>query len=241
MRHLSFVSTALILLLAPGRPTLAAEATAPAAAAAPDKTNAAVPAHDFARWESEVAAYETQDRASPPPKGAVLFAGSSTIRMWTTLAADFPHHQVINRGFGGTEIVDSTHFAERLIFPHRPKAIFLRAGTNDIHNGKTPAQVCADFKEFVATIHARLHATDIWFIASNPTIARLSETAATRELNTLVKDFAKKTRRVHYLDAWSVSLDANDHIRPELFREDMLHFNAAGYQILADRVRPYLK
>ena len=231
MPRLPFAVVALFLLLAL-RPTSAAETGAAVAT---------TPAHDFARCEPEVAAYETQDRASPPPKDAVLFAGSSTIRMWTTLAADFSGHPVINRGFGGTEIVDSTHFADRLIFPHAPKAIFLRAGTNDIHNGKTPAQVCADFKAFVATIHVRLPNTDIWFIAGNPTIARLSETDATRQLNTLIEAYARSTERVHYLDAWSVSLDANDHVRPELFLEDMLHFNAAGYQVLAERVRPYVK
>ncbi len=218
---LSFV--AFVLLLAPWRAAVAAE-----------------PGHDFARWEAEVAAYEAQDRASPPPKGGVLFAGSSTIRMWSTLATDFPHHAVINRGFGGTEIVDSTHFAERLIFPHAPKAIYLRAGTNDIHNGKTPAQVFADFREFVATIHARLPATDIWFISLCPTIARHAETAANRELNGLVEGYARQTSHVHYIDAWSVSLDAVGQVDPELFLTDKLHFNAAGYHLLAARIRPFL-
>ena len=214
---------AFVLLLAPGRPAIAAE-----------------PGHDFARWENEVAAYEAQDRVSPPPKGAVLFAGSSTIRMWSTLAGDFPGHTVINRGFGGTEIVDSTHFAERLIFPHAPRVIYFRAGGNDLHNGKTPAQVFADFQDFVAVIHTRLPATVIWFIAWNPSIARLNETPALHEFNTLVKGYCAGNPRVHYLDAESVSLDAAGKVRAELFRDDMLHFNAAGYKLLAERVRPYV-
>jgi lysophospholipase L1-like esterase len=220
---LRFVILAFALLLAPMRPAFAAER-----------------AHDFARWEKEVAAYETQDRASPPPPGGLLFTGSSTIRMWTTLAADFPHHPVINRGFGGTEIVDCTHFADRLIFPHAPKAIYLRCGGNDIHNGKTPAEVFADFQEFVATIHARLPATEIWFISLCPTLARISETAANKKLNELVALYARRTPQVHYIDAWSVSLDTAGHVRSEIFLEDKLHFNAAGYRILAERVRSYL-
>ncbi len=214
---------AFFLVLAPWRPAFAAE-----------------PGHNFSQWEKEVAAYTALDRATPPPQGGLLFTGSSTIRMWTTLAADFPHHAVINRGFGGTEIVDCTHFAEQLIFPHAPKAIFLRSGTNDIHNGKTPEHVFADFQEFVAAIHARLPGTDIWFISLCPTIARLSETDANRELDWLVEDYARNTPRVHYIDAWSVSLDAAGQVRPELFLTDKLHFNAAGYELLAARVRPYL-
>src|SRR5215471_18028626 len=99
--------------------------------------------HDFAKWEKAVAAFEEKDKASPPPKGAVLFVGSSTIVRWKTLAEDFPEFQVINRGFGGNEIVDSTHFADRIIFPYEPKMIFLRAGGNDIHAGKLPTQILA--------------------------------------------------------------------------------------------------
>jgi len=223
MTRLPFFLAACFLLLAP-RPAISAEA----------------PAHDFARWENEVAAYEAQDRASPPPQGAILFAGSSTIRLWTTLATDFPGQAVINRGFGGTEIVDSTHFADRLIFPHAPRVIFFRAGGNDLHGGKTPAQVFADFKEFVAVVQGRLPHTDIWFIAWNPSIARERETPALHELNLRVRDYVRWKRRLHYLDAESVPLDTQGKIRPELFRDDMLHFNAAGYRLLAERVRPYV-
>jgi lysophospholipase L1-like esterase len=224
MSRLRFIALALVLLLASARPAVAAE-----------------PGHNFAQWEKEVAAYESQDRIAPPPKGGLLFAGSSTIRMWTTLAADFPRHSVINRGFGGTQIVDCTYFADRLIFPHAPKAIFLRAGTNDIHAGKTPEQVFADFQEFVATIHARLPDTEIWFISLCPTLARISETSANRKLNELVADYARRAPHIHYIDTWSVSLDAAGNVRPELFLADRLHFNAAGYKILAERVRPYLR
>ena len=212
-----------LLLFAPLHPAVATE-----------------PGHDFAQWEKEVAAYEMHDRANPPPKGGLLFAGSSTIRMWTTLATDFPTYAVVNRGLGGTEIVDCTHFADRLIFPCAPKTIFLRAGTNDLHNGRTPAQVFADFREFVATIHARLPAAEIWFISSCPNLARLSETDKNRELNALIKRYARWKRRVHYLDTWSMSLDAAGQVRPDLFLADKLHFNAAGYQLLAARVRPHL-
>jgi hypothetical protein len=94
---------------------------------------AALPAdtqQSFAKWEQEIAVFEANDRTNPPPKGAVLFTGSSTIRLWKTLAQDFPEHRVINRGFGGSQIADATHFADHIIFPCEPRMIFLRAGGN---------------------------------------------------------------------------------------------------------------
>ena len=72
---------------------------------------------DFSQWEKDVAAFEAADRTNPPPKDAILFVGSSTIVRWATLQEDFPGQRVINRGFGGNQIVDSTHFADRMIFP----------------------------------------------------------------------------------------------------------------------------
>ena len=108
--------------------------------------------HDFGKWESEIAAFEAMDRTNPPPKHALLFIGSSTIRKWATLAGDFPDQRVINRGFGGSEIVDSTHFADRIVFPYAPRMIFFRAGGNDLWAGKSPEEAFADFKAFVARV-----------------------------------------------------------------------------------------
>ena len=91
--------------------------------------------HNFDKWEKEIAAYEASDRTNPPPKHCLLFTGSSTIRRWTTLAQDYPNPPVINRGVGGSEVVDITHFADRIVFPYEPKMIFFRCGGNDIFAG----------------------------------------------------------------------------------------------------------
>src|SRR5579872_1177628 len=84
--------------------------------ARPQRTAQAPPQakpHDYDHWEKEIAAYEAADRANPPARGGILFIGSSTIRMWNSLAQDFPGRNVINRGFGGSELADSTHFIPR--------------------------------------------------------------------------------------------------------------------------------
>ena len=129
-------------------------------------------AHNFARWEKAIADFEAADRANPPPQGAVLFTGSSTIRLWTTLQQDLPNHKVINRGFGGNEIVDCMHFADRMIFPYQPRMVVLRAGGNDLWGGKTPEQVFHDFQDFVTTMKSRLPQAQIVFIGLSPSISR---------------------------------------------------------------------
>jgi lysophospholipase L1-like esterase len=194
--------------------------------------------HNFAQWEKDIAAFEQSDLTNPPPKGGVEFIGSSTIRRWNTLARDFPGQPVFNRGFGGSEIADSTHFAPRVIFPYAPRMIVFRAGGNDLWAGKSPEQVFADFQKFTATVHAKLPATEIVFIAWSPTPSRWKQHESEKELNRLVEHFAQQTSHLKYIEAYDLPLGPDGLPRPELFVADQLHFNAKGYKLLADRVRP---
>src|SRR5437867_2700351 len=102
---------------------------------------AEAPPNPSTKWEKEIAAFEQADREHPPEKGGIVFVGSSSIRKWTTLAADFPRHRVLNRGFGGSELADSVYFADRIVLPYEPRLVVLYAGGNDINAGKTPEQV----------------------------------------------------------------------------------------------------
>ena len=197
--------------------------------------------HDFAKWEKEVSDMEASDKTTPPPKNASLFIGSSTVRLWKSLAQDFPNTAVINRGFGGTEIIDSTHFADRLIFPHAPKQLFLRAGGNDLWAGKTPDDVFTEFKAFVVTVHAKLPETEIIFIALSPSPSRWSQAGREKKLNDLVAGFMKGKQLLGYIETYDLTLGTDGKPRPELFVSDMLHFNADGYKLFADRVRPAVR
>ncbi len=196
---------------------------------------------NFERWEKAIAAMEATEKDNPPPKNAVLFLGSSTIRMWTTLAQDFPDVPTINRGFGGSEIADSTHFADRLVFPYAPKQIIFRAGGNDLQDGKTPEEVFEDFKTLVATVHARLPETEIVFMSWNNSPSRWASAQRENALNRLVADYAATEPRVKFLETSDVSLQENGQLREEVFLNDRLHFNADGYRRLAEKVRPVLR
>jgi lysophospholipase L1-like esterase len=197
--------------------------------------------HDFGKWEKEISAFEKSDQTNPPPKGAFLFIGSSTVRMWKTLPQDFPNVRVINRGFGGSQIVDSTHFAERVIFPYEPSKVFLRAGGNDLWAGKSAEEVFSDFKEFVAKVHKKLPRTEIVFISLSPSIARWKQADKEKAVNTMVQEFVKQNPGLKYIETYPLPLGPDGQPRPELFLADKLHFNAEGYKLLAESVRPFVE
>ena len=194
----------------------------------------------FARWEKDISAFETAAATQPPEKGAILFIGSSSIRLWNTLAEDFPGLRVINRGFGGSQIVDSTHFADRLVFPHAPRQIVLYAGANDLNAGKSVDQVVADFQAFVATIRARLPGLPIAFIAISGNPARWSQIEKVRETNERIAAWCKATPGLAFIATFTEMIGPDGLPRPELFVEDRLHLNAEGYRLWQRIIGPFL-
>lgn len=194
--------------------------------------------HDYKKWEKDIARFEKMDATNPPPKRAVLFVGSSTVVRWKSLASDYPDHQIINRGFGGNHICDSTYYAEKMIFPYEPKTIFMRAGGNDINAGKSPEQVFGEFKEFIAKIHAKLPHAKIIYIGLCPSIARWKNAPKEKALNELIEQHAKRYPLLGYVDTWNMTLGPDGQPRADLFVADKLHLNEAGYKLFAELVRP---
>ena len=201
---------------------------------------AAEPQANFSRWDKAIAAFEKQDKEKPPPKNAVLFVGSSSIRMWD-LKKSFPELAAINRGFGGSQIADSVHFAPQLILKHAPRLVVFYAGDNDIAAKKSPDQVSADFQRLVQVIHKELPKTRIVFLAIKPSLARWKMVDAQQKANEQIKEFCQKDSRLVYLDVAKPLLGDDGKPRPELFAKDGLHLNAKGYEVWGALLKPHLK
>jgi lysophospholipase L1-like esterase len=211
------------------------------AADAPKSDAKPAPKSPSERWEKEIRAFEAADKKQPPPEGAVLFTGASGIRMWKTLAEDFPDQKVINRGFGGSEMADSVYFADRIVIPYKPRLIVIQAGGNDINGGKSPEQVLADFKAFVEKVRAKLPEVRIAYLSMNPSPSRWAQRDKQQKGNQLIGEYIAAGKNLDYIDFWDAMLGPDGQPRADLFIQDRLHNNAAGYKIRADIVRPHLK
>jgi lysophospholipase L1-like esterase len=205
---------------------------AAASASAQIKTN---------QFEGEIRAFEASDRTNPPPKNAILFIGSSSIRMWKTVAEDFPNRRVINRGFGGSQIADSIQYAERIVLPYEPRLIVFYAGGNDINAGKSPETVFADFKTFVETVHRKLPKTRLAYISIAPNPARWSQVDRIRETNRLIENYTARDGLLSFINVFPSMLGPDGQPRPEIFLADRLHMNAQGYAIWKKIVGEHLE
>jgi lysophospholipase L1-like esterase len=230
----AFGSAARAILVA----ILIAASAAHAGRGAADSLQVADP--DPARFKEEIEAFEHWDRQNSFPQDAVLFVGSSSIRMWPT-AERFVNLQVMNRGFGGSHISDVNHFAERVVLKYSPRMIVFYAGDNDIESGKSPQQVFDDFQAFAQLVHDRLPATRIIYLPIKPSVARWPKWPKMQDVNSRVEQLSKRDESIIYVDTATPMLGDDGKPRRELFLDDGLHLNETGYTLWTQTLGPVLE
>jgi lysophospholipase L1-like esterase len=188
------------------------------------------------RFEDEIKAFEAADRASPPAPGGIVLVGSSSFRMWRDVAAAFPGVNVINRGFGGSIMPEVVHYTPRVVLPYKPRLVLVYAGDNDLNDGRTPAQVLADYNAFVALVHRALPKTRIAFVSIKPSPSRWKIVDSMRVANALVRGAVSRDSLQIYVDVFTPMLGANGRPRAELFIADSLHMTPAGYAVWRERL-----
>jgi lysophospholipase L1-like esterase len=214
-----------LLLVSLIAPATAQQAAAPAAAA--DK------------WEKTIAQFEAEDQKSAPPRDAVLFVGSSSIRLWD-LKKSFPDVATVNRGFGGSQMSDVVRYAVRIITPYKPRLIVLYEGDNDLAAKKTPEQVADDFTALLKAVRAELPTTPIVVIGTKPSPKRWELIDQQRALNRLLADRCQADGHATFLDVERPMLAADGQPKASLFRDDKLHLNDDGYRLWTSLVAPLI-
>jgi lysophospholipase L1-like esterase len=192
------------------------------------------------RFERQVLAYEAADQASRPPQGAILLAGDSQFFRWKTLSDDLPGYTIVNRGIDSLQTSDLLKYTDRLVLPHRPRLIILHVGGNDVHNGKSPERLLADFQAFVAKVRAALPGVPVAFSSITPGPGRWDEADRRKAANRLIKDYIATQPGLHFIDLWDAMLTADGKPREDLWVEDRVHPNHAGYLLRVQIMRPLL-
>ena len=182
-------------------------------------------------YEAEVRALEQAAGAAPPPKQNVIFYGSSSIRLWTTLAADFPGLPVLNRGFGGSTMEACSWFYSRLVAPLRPSALVLYAGDNDLGDGRSAGQVFAAYRALAEQVKSQTGPIPFTYISIKPSPARAALTEKIRQTNELIRREHLLSPANLYVDVFTPMLGRDGQPRRELYAGDGLHLSAEGYAL----------
>lgn len=186
-------------------------------------------------YEAEVKQLEREQARQPAKPGGVVFYGSSSIRLWTTLAEDFSGLPVVNLGFGGSTLAACSWFFTRLVPPVRPGALVLYAGDNDLGDGQPVSEVIHQFRCLRAQVDAHLGLIPFAFISIKPSPTRWHLREQICQINEAVAGELRARPHGIFIDVFSRMLDG-DHPQAELFAADGLHLSAAGYRLWTETI-----
>jgi lysophospholipase L1-like esterase len=188
-------------------------------------------------YESEVEALERvaeRVNGNRPP----VFYGSSSFRLWDTLAEDFDP-RVLNLGFGGSTLEACDYFFARLVPPVHPRSLLLYAGDNDLGDGRSVEEVLRSFRSLAGKVAASLGPIPFGFVSVKPSPARLHIIDRIRRLNHKVRRDMESRPSGFYVDVFQAMLDRAGKPRAEFFLEDGLHLSREGYRLWGSLLEPH--
>jgi lysophospholipase L1-like esterase len=194
-------------------------------------------------FQKEVDAFIKADNANMPAEGGILFVGSSSFTKWVDIKEYFPGYPIINRGFGGSSLPDVIYHASNVITKYKPKQIYIYCGENDIagNDAVTADTVLNRFKQLYSIIRKNLNKkTNIVFVSIKPSVSRWKLEQKFNEANAVIKNFIESERNIIFLDVHTAMLESDGMVKKNIFIQDQLHMNAAGYKIWQAIIAPTL-
>ncbi len=196
---------------------------------------------DPARWEEAMQRFDEQDRLNPPPEGAIVLTGSSSIARWNQQAAEaLAPLTVIARGFGGSIMGDVLHHLDRVALRYNPRAILIYEGDNDTDWGIPEDTIVNQFEQIVARVHKTHPETRIYIMSVKPSVLRQDVWSTAQRVSARFAAIAKNDPLVYYVDAATPFLQANGKVMTDIFVDDNLHLNDMGNLIWGATIRAAL-
>jgi len=194
-------------------------------------------------WEDDIQKFEQLDKNESYQKDAILFAGSSSIRLWANLEKDMAPYPVIQRGYGGAKLSDFAVYSDRIFDPHPCRAIVIFIA-NDITgsaNDKSPEEVgklvCYVFK----TISKTHTVKQVFWIAITPTESRWKVWPVIQLANNQIEKVCDNQKHTYFIKTDYAFLNEKGLPIAELFRDDKLHLTEKGYAVWTGIVKKELE
>ncbi|MDA9676532.1 hypothetical protein N9T81_01265 [Flavobacteriaceae bacterium] len=194
------------------------------------------------KWEDEIKKLEVLDKKETYSNQAVLFIGSSSIRLWKSIEEDLDTYEPIKRGYGGAHYYDIIHFTNRLVSPHKVKAIAIfvanditgkENGINNqtVNRDLSPKEVLRLVKFVTKEIRKSHEKVPIFFIETTPTSKRWKVWDKISKANDLIENYTSKSENLYYINTRSFYIGSDGMPNDSLFVKDKLHLNREGYKL----------
>jgi len=193
-------------------------------------------------YAEDIQKFRESDRLNPPLKHSILFVGSSSFTIWQDVQDYFPGYMIINRGFGGSTIVDQIHYINDVVFPYDPKQIVMYCGENDLaYSDTVTAEMVAErFRKWYYLVREKFPDIKITYVSMKPSPSRWDLAEKFREGNSLIREFLLNNENTSYVNVWNDMLNNEMRPKPSIFQADSLHMNKKGYDIWQKAIKPEL-
>ncbi len=193
-------------------------------------------------WEPEIEKLTALNDTEQYADDAVVFAGSSSIRLWKTLDSDMKPHNVIRRGYGGAKLSDYGVYANRIFenIPGKALVLFIANDITGSEKDKSPGEIKKLFLSIVKTFRKTHPGAPVFWIAITPTSSRWKAWTAIKEANEIIRKTCEKGKDLYFIQTDFVFLNEQGLPRDELFLDDKLHLNEGGYRVWTEIIKKEL-
>jgi lysophospholipase L1-like esterase len=193
-------------------------------------------------FREEIARFKQQDSIHFPPANANLFIGSSSFTKWTDVQDYFPGYKIINRGFGGSTLLDVIRYVPEIVYPYRPLQVVIYCGENDLaaDSNVTGITVAKRFIRLFKLIRKKYPDIPIAYVSMKPSPSRINLMPKMERGNNLIKNFLSTKQYTKFIDVYHLMLTNEGKPIGSIFLEDSLHMNASGYHIWQKAIKPVL-
>lgn len=168
----------------------------------------------------------------------VVFIGSSSFRLWATLAEDMRILNFLNAGMGGATIEDGLDHAARIFGGLRPAKIYTYFGENDVAcDGLRPEDVFKQWQRLDAALQALCPDVSITHLSAKCGPARWLWREDIVAANALVSQGCSSSSSSRFLDVDSVLIGRNGKPLEKVFEADGIHLNREGYRAWAEVIQ----
>ena len=195
------------------------------------------------RWEKEINAFDSLNKVEHYSDNAIMFLGSSYIRFWKNIREDIGYKEVIHRGFGGSNMRDVAYYVKRIVYPHKPKALFMYVGNDivDSDKDKSPDQVFELFKYVVKVVREKYPTMPITWLQISPSPKRWRVWDKVTEANELIKAYCESNPNLYYIPSSDKFLGEDGKPIAKYYRDDNLHYNEDGYKVWGKNIKDKVK
>ena len=178
-----------------------------------------------------------------PAPGGILMVGSSIFKRWTTAAVDLAPLPITNRAFGGSRTVDQLSFFEQIVPSSKAALVLWYCGSNDVNGKVSPEEIVKNTSAWLTRTRTALPDAVVILLSviRAPQKRDSGYLPQVDETNRGLQKLADTAPRVIYLDVNPALETPTGEARSDLYVEDKLHLNAAGYSRMASILRPVLE